>query len=178
MYGMIHRAVRQMVLEHKGLDFWTSIERSAAAEPAHFISSVTYDDSITMRILDEAATALGVELNTLLEDFGKYWILFAEHGSFGSILRFTGQDIETFVSNLDRMHRTIQDVMQQSRMPSFTIIRKERGNLLVAYTSERKGLEPFVIGLFLGLFMRFDLTGTVNLVANDNKSSLFQLIYQ
>lgn len=167
-----------MVLEHKGPNFWASIERSAAAEPAHFISSVTYDDRITMRILEEAAKALGVALNTLLEDFGRYWILYAEQGSFGSILRFTGQDIKTFISNLDRMHSTIQDVMPQSRMPSFAVVREGPGNLLISYTSERDGLEPFVIGLLDGLFVRFDLTGTVRYAGSDAKSSLFEIIYK
>ena len=57
-----------------------------------------------------------------LRVFGRYWVRFAELSSFGPIMDFTGQDLVTFINNLDRMHRSVVLAMPDARVPSFELL--------------------------------------------------------
>ncbi len=162
MYGMIHRAVRQMVLDDKGEATWAEIERAAGLGPAELISAEVYDDEVTLKLIGATAEILAEPVDELLLAFGRYWISFAERGSFGQVLNFTGTDLISFIGNLDNMHQGVQAVMPEARMPSFKLLDATPGRLLVCYASTRTGLERFVEGLLLGLLDRFGHVGTVS----------------
>lgn len=178
MYGMIHRALRQMVLDEHGKETWSSIERAADVEPSDFISSAPYPDEVTQRLLSISAEMLGHEPHDLLVEFGRFWIKYAEAGQFASILTFTGRDIVSFITNLDRMHLTIEDVMPNAIMPGFSVLTHDTGQMTVEYRSTRTGLAPFVTGLLLGLLDRFNLTGSVRLISEGTGESVFLIEYQ
>lgn len=177
MYGMIHRGVRQMVVETRGQEAWDAIEKSLATGPEHLISAHVYDDELTVSILQRAAGELGQPLNECLRDFGRYWIHFAERGSYGAMLNFTGHNLPDFVRNLDRMHQAIKNAMPDADMPSFTVTDEEPGRLCVTYSSSRSGLEPFVQGLFEGLLARFGKTGTVRQLTELSNQIRFEILF-
>lgn len=161
MYGMIHRGVRDMVIEHSGPDAWHEIEVSAGFGPEHLITGQTYDDSIAQTMLGLAAERMGLSIAECLTAFGRYWVRFAERGAFGNLMKFAGRDFVTFVGNLDRMHQAVVSAMPDARVPSFRITDQADGMLRVWYASERTGLEPMVVGLLEGLLARFELKGDV-----------------
>lgn len=164
MYGMIHCAVREMFVEQRGNDEWAALERAAKITAADQISFNVYDDALTMRILDEAAARLGLEMQDCLEVFGRYWIRFAAKGSFKSMMEFTGDDIVTFTSNLDQMHRSVVRTLNKAQMPSFQVLERGEDYFTVLYLSERNGLGAFVTGLLKGLLDHFDQVGDVKLI--------------
>lgn len=163
MYGMAHRALRQMMIDRMGPSAWAKVERETGTGPADLISLCVYDDSKTIALITASAAHLGLPVEEALRVFGRYWVRFAELSSFGPIMDFTGQDIVTFINNLDRMHRSVVLAMPDARVPSFTLLNETRQNLLVRYKSDRTGLETFVIGLLEGLMDRMDETGTVEI---------------
>jgi Haem-NO-binding len=163
MYGMTHRALRQMMIDELGPAAWSRIERETATGPADLISLCVYDDSKTIALINASAAQLGLGFDEALRVFGRYWVQFAEASSFGPIMDFTGQDIVTFINNLDRMHRSVVLAMPDARVPSFALVEETRDRLLVRYRSDRTGLESFVIGLLEGLMDRLGETGTVEL---------------
>jgi guanylate cyclase soluble subunit beta len=169
MYGMIHCAVREMVVSQLGLDEWSSLEREAEITVADQISLKVYDDALTMRIMEAASVRLDLTLPECLAAFGKHWIGFASNGSFKSIMDFTGDDIVTFVGNLDQMHRAVVRTLPSARMPSFRIVERGLESFKVQYRSDRVGLERFVAGLLEGLLEHFELTGDVTLIGGDSE---------
>jgi len=177
MYGMIHRALRELVIEQRGSAAWEMIVVDAGVEPLHMISAVVHDDSITMQIMDSAARALDLDMAEGLEAFGKSWISFVAKGSYGAFLDFLGDDLFSFVGNLDRMHHSITIAMPSARMPSFSVIEAGSGFMTLLYRSDREGLEPFVCGLFKGLFDRFGLTGAVRCMGERSEGILFELTF-
>ena len=178
MYGMIHRGVREMVIEHSGQDVWDAIEARAGIGAEHLITGQTYDDSIAQTLLGLAAEQLGLTVEECLAAFGRYWVRFAERGAFGQLLNFAGRDFVTFVGNLDRMHQAVVAAMPEARVPSFRITDRADGMIRVWYSSERSGLEPMVVGLLEGLLVRFDLTGEVEQVHGANEAVEFVVRYQ
>lgn len=178
MYGMIHRAARQMVLESRGPELWAAIELQAEIGHSELIGSQCYDDETTLRILVSAASCLESDFDGLLHELGRYWWKFVDRGALGAIINFTGEDPVTLITNLGRMHRSIGDVMPGAQMPSFVVIGNQPGRLQVRYESSRRGLAPFVEGLFVGLFDRFGMMGTVRMLENGGNAADFELLFE
>ena len=178
MYGMIHGGIKQMVIEKLGRTAWNSIEQDAGIGPQELIAAVVYQDDMTIRLLRSAATQLELTVDETLHAFGRYWIRFAERGSFSTIMTFTGKDIESFISNLDRMHRAVVAALPEARVPSFTIVHRADGLLQVRYRSDRQGLDLFVLGLFEGLLERFDLDGDVRQLDTSAEGITYEVRYR
>jgi guanylate cyclase soluble subunit beta len=165
---MIHRGMRDMMIETVGDAEWIALERELGIGPAEHVSLALYDDELTISIIATAADRLGLPLAECLRQFGQYWIRFAARGTYGSIMNFAGRDLVTFIGNLDRMHQAVLAAMPEAQLPAFAILDHEPGKLLVEYRSNRTGLAPFVAGLLEGLLERFDLVGEVTEVAGGN----------
>jgi guanylate cyclase soluble subunit beta len=173
MYGMVHRAIRQMASERLGPTGWSIIERDAGSGPAEFISLCIYDDSRTMALLSSAARQLELDMDSALRMLGRYWVRYAEQGSFAAIMDFTGHDLVSFIGNLDRMHDAVRMAMPDARVPSFQVVDSHPGGLRVRYTSEREGLTMFVIGLFEALLDRMGERGSVTPVSGPGNAAEF-----
>lgn len=174
MLGMIHRAVRQMLLDQAGPSAWMAVQASARIGEAEMIIAEVYDDALTHRLLTAVGEYLKLTPDQSWAAFGRYWV----HYPLGSIMAFTGDDIVSFVSNLELLHRNVQFVMPAARLPKFTLARNEPGILIVRYHSNRTGLEPFVTGLFEGLLDRFGLTGTIEPLERTDDAFEFMVTYQ
>lgn len=161
MYGMIHQAAREMVHVVADADTWTAILEKSGLQETHFISAQTYSDDDTFALIGAIQEVTGLPLDDLLSAFGKYWIEFAGKTSYRSVMDMAGNDLESLLENLDRMHTSIKSTMPDADMPSFLVADEDGDTLTVEYRSSRKGLEPFVKGLLLGLMDRFGETGEV-----------------
>lgn len=170
MYGMTHRALRQMMIDRLGASAWAKVERETGTGPADLISLCVYDDSKTIALISASAARLGLPVDEALRIFGRYWVRFAELSSFGPIMDFTGEDLVTFINNLDRMHRSVVLAMPHARVPSFTLMEETDERLLVRYRSDRTGLEAFVVGLLEGLMDRLHVTGSVDISAREGST--------
>lgn len=175
MYGMIHRGIRQMVIDQSGSDVWGEIEARLGTGPEQFISAQVYDDELTGALLAAVAERLDTTMPECLKSFGRYWIRFAERGSYGAMMDFTGKDIATFIDNLDRMHQAVQVAMPEARVPSFRLVARSVDELQVEYRSDRGGLGPFVIGLLEGLLDRFAVTGEVEEMTGQGNAPQFRI---
>lgn len=178
MYGMIHRAMRQMVHEELGEEAWLALEQKLDIGPTELLTGMVYDDALTMEIVAEAAVRLNLSVEQCLFAFGAYWVRFAGQGSLSSIMKFTGQDLASFIANLDRLHLAVGAAMPGARLPSFTTLESAPGHLVVEYRSDRVGLEPFVQGLLQGLMDRFHACGEISVVRRGKKFILFDIRYQ
>lgn len=178
MYGMIHCAVRDMIIVHRGYEEWEEVEREAEITPADQITLKVYDDAVTMHIINAAAARLGVDVPDCLLMLGRHWIKYSARGTFKSVMEFTGGDIVTFLENLDQMHRAVKRTMPSAQMPSFEVIEEEELAFKVRYRSEREGLGTFVSGLLEGLLDYFHLDGDVKLVDQGSSGMDFRINYR
>ena len=161
MYGMIHKAARQFVIEDRGQATWTAIVEQCDLNDEHFISGQHYSDEVTVSLLGQISKNLNRPLQDLLFDFGKYWVKFTAKSSYANVLEMAGDDLVTFLDNLDTMHRSIKATMPEAVMPTFAVTRHDGPNIELLYRSEREGLEDFVRGLLYGLLDRFSEHGEI-----------------
>jgi len=178
MYGMIHRALRSMVIEKEGISSWNEIEIIAKIGPGQMISAEIYEDELTLKIIESCSKVLNKPMEKILTEFGNHWIRFSDSGAFKDILNFTGGDIREFIVNLNRMHQAIRAVMPQAVMPHFGVLGESAGKLIVEYRSERTGLEPFVTGLLQGLLERFGIEGGVESNGRSDDASIYIIHYK
>jgi hypothetical protein len=178
MYGMIHRAMRNMVQEQLGEDAWLGLQQKLKIGPMDLLTGKVYDDALTWEIISEAAVRLNLSVDQCLIAFGQYWVRYVDQGSLASVMNFTGQDLASFINNLNRLHLAVGAAMPDARLPTFATIRSEPGHLVVEYRSERVGFEPFVLGLLQGLMHRFHTSGQIEVLSRAEQCITFDIRYQ
>lgn len=165
MYGMINRAVKDLVVERFGAEAWERIRRKAGVNETDFLSMEQYEDATTYSLVAASSEELGVSAEEILQAFGEYWIEYTGAAGYGEIMRAAGNSLPEFLRNLDQLHTRIRFGMPELRPPSFRVSEAPDGALLLRYTSHREGLAPLVLGLVKGLAKRFGETAEVSLIS-------------
>lgn len=151
MYGIIHKAVRSYVLKTAGPKVWDQIVDRCDLGDEHTLSSVYFDDSVTVEMVVASASILGVSVDKAFELVGEYWTEFAIETGYKSLFDMAGDSLPEFLSNLDRMHSSLKISLTQAVMPSFNLTHADDDGFEVIYRSQREGLETFVVGLLRGV---------------------------
>lgn len=167
MYGLVNRAVRDLVVSKFGDDAWSRITESAGLSVDTFVSMEHYDDAITYRLVGAASEVLELEPAAILEAFGEYWTTYTIEEGYGQLLEMMGSTLEEFLDNLDSMHARIGEGMPELLPPSFERIEQPDGSSILIYESEREGLQPMVVGLLRGLGQRFGETLEIESLGTD-----------
>lgn len=154
MYGMVNSAIRGLVIDNHGEAAWVTVHTQADA-PATFEPMQPYADEITYRLVGSAVATLGGDVETLLREFGRYWIRRIAVVQYADLLQATGTRFTSFVRNLDHMHARLKMTFPSYTPPSFRVIEAGSNRLQVDYYSEREGLQPFVEGLLEALAEHF-----------------------
>ena len=163
MYGMINKAIRDLVTTRFGEAKWLEICGKAGVADAAFINMVKYPDDSTYRLVGAASEALNTPAEQILEAFGEYWTVYSAEAGYGHLLDFAGDNLVDFLRNLDNMHTRLLLNFPALEPPSFRVTDVADGSLRLHYYSHRPGLAPLVIGMIKGLGKRFKTAVTVTL---------------
>jgi hypothetical protein len=161
MYGLVNRAIEQMVCEQHGDERWEEIKHEAGIEIDLFIANDGYDDAITYQLVGAASRVLDVPAATILEQFGRHWVLRTAKEGYGAMLKSVGSDVGEFLENLPNLHARVKLIYPHLTPPVFSCQREGEASLLLHYRSEREGLAPFVCGILFGIGELFSTAVTV-----------------
>jgi hypothetical protein len=160
MYGLINNSLKSMILEQFGEEQWQKVLSTSGVSEDSFLTTRSYDDSVTYSLAGAASEVLGTPVEACLEKFGEYWVLETAAKSYSLLLNAAGQDMVEFLGNTNALHDRITSTFLNYVPPEFFIETKENHHL-IHYVSQREGLTPFVVGLLKGLAKRFDSTLTI-----------------
>ena len=76
MYGLVNKAVVDLVVSKFGQDTWDAIKKKAEVDIDVFVSMEGYPDDITYRLVGAASEILKIPPEAVLEAFGEYWVLY------------------------------------------------------------------------------------------------------
>ncbi len=155
MYGLVNRAVQDLVLSRYGELAWESIKARAGVPEATFVAMSPYPDQITYDLVAAASAELGAEPAVVLEAFGEYWMEYSAEAGYGDLLAMMGDDLVTFLDELDHMHDRLRTSFPELTPPSIYLTDSRDGCFVLHYVSDRPGLTPFVVGLLRGAARRF-----------------------
>ncbi len=167
MYGMIHKAIAEMLDEQAPPGLPDPVAKMKEDRPDLFFSPSMHSDEITLEIMSCAATTLGLPMDEFMIRFGEFWIRFADRGTLGPLMQMAGGSLAEFIASLDRIHVAVREALPSALLPKFRLVEASGTELVFAYVSQREGLEPFVCGLFQGLLLRFGHDGTVSRVQRE-----------
>lgn len=164
MYGMVNKAVEDMVVMHHGESVWEQIKSKAGVDVDVFMSNEGYPDEITYNLVSAASEVLKVPAEQILHGFGEHWVLHTAQEGYGGLMKAGGKTLPEFLRNLPRFHDRVSMIYPKLQPPRFECTDFTDRSLKLHYISQRPGLAPFVVGLMSGLGKMFHTPVTVKLV--------------
>lgn len=161
MYGLVNKAIQDMVVKNHGAEKWNEIRTLAGMEEERFVSLKSYPDKLTYDLVGAAHKVLGADAEQILMAFGEHWVLYTAQEGYGEMLDFTGTTLVEFLKNLDLLHLRVKNMMPQLAPPKFQCLPVSEREVELLYYSDRPGLAPMVTGLLHGLGKRFGVELTV-----------------
>jgi len=151
VYGMIHKSIHGMVLEHLGEEGWKKIADQAEVDEQHLLSMESYDDHIVYDLVEAAADCMNLKPSQILENFGEHFVKKTLSNNYQNLLKNFGQTSFELLDNLNKLHTSIKTTFTGYRPPTFTVRYIMLDEIDLIYKSERIGLSPFVRGLLTGI---------------------------
>ncbi|HEX2572780.1 MAG TPA: heme NO-binding domain-containing protein [Polyangia bacterium] len=180
MYGLVNRAIEQLVRNQFGEEAWYKILERAASEHQMFVSMQAYPDELTYRLVGAASEVLGVDADSLLRAFGRHWITYTAKEGYGGLLQMAGNNLREFLRSLPQLHARVLVRFRHLRPPVFHVVEESGGQVVfVRYESTRAGLSPMMLGLLEGLAERFAETVEITQVERraEHGHDLFRLSF-
>ena len=161
MYGLVNKAVKDLVVANFDEETWQAIAGEAGVDPT-FISMDSYDDQVTYDLVSVASKRLGVPAEEILRQFGSHWIRFTATEGYGPLVEMFGQTLPEFLRNLsDDLHGRVAVTMPHLKPPEFFTEEINPAQFDVHYKSHRAGLSAMVQGLLEGLAERYETEADV-----------------
>ena len=164
MYGMVNRAVEDMVRTHHGEAAWDWVKTAAGVDVEVFFSNESYPDALTYRLVEAASAVLGLPAAGVLEAFGEHWVLHIASEGYGGLMKAAGRSLPEFLANLPNFHSRVAMMFPKLQPPRFRTSEVTANSLHLHYFTERPGLTHFVIGLMQGLGKLYHTPAKVSLL--------------
>ena len=91
MYGLVNRAVHELVTEAFGPDMWITVCKDVGIDPEGFVAMESYPDQITYDLVGSVSTHTGMSPAEVLEAFGEYWVKYTGLQGYGALMRSAGR---------------------------------------------------------------------------------------
>lgn len=155
MYGIVNKAIQDLVVTSAGEQVWAQVRQQAGLNNIELDVTENYDDQISLDLVGAASRILGMSVDTLLFEFGHHWVRYTNSEGWSSHFKMTGDSLIQCLIELDEVHIRVKDAMPEGCMPLFSV--SESGeDFYLDYFSTRKGFAPMVMGILKGLCEQFE----------------------
>lgn len=151
MYGLVNKAVEELVTMNFGEEKWELIKARAGIDVEVFISNEGYPDEMTFKLVGAATEVLGIPASQILIAFGEHWVLNTASKSYGAMMKSGGKSLRDFLINLPNFHTRVAMIYPNLQPPRFECTDVKENSLRLHYHTHRPGLTWFVVGLVQGL---------------------------
>ncbi len=171
MYGIVNKAIEELVIENFGEEKWNLIKNNSGIDIDFFISSEPYDDAITYQLAQSVSHEMEMSLDDVLIAFGEWWILKTAKEKYGSLLASGGNSFKEFIIHLPDFHTRVMLMYPNLTPPEFKVTEVTENNLNLHYFSKREGLKEFVRGLIQGLAKFYAVDIQIQLLESRNEGN-------
>ena len=151
MYGMVNKALEEMIFDRAGQAGWEAVKKESGIDVEVFITNHAYPDEITYKLVGAASHTLQMPADEVLHEFGRHWVLKTAQDGYGELMRTAGRTLPEFLKNLPSFHTRVSLIFPHLRPPRFRCADMTATSLRLHYYSDRVGLAAFVVGLVTGL---------------------------
>ena len=147
MDGFLNRALQCFVRDIYGADQWDAVVSTAHLGFSEFEAMLTYDPSISERVI----TALEVVLNkpriAVYEDLGTYLVSHEHMEAVRRLLRFGGEDFEEFLMSLDELPDRARLALAEFDLPSIQVQAPGFRIYILSFGAGLPGFLPIMMGV-------------------------------
>jgi len=155
MYGLIHLAIKDLVVSHAGEKAWSLACADAGCEDS-FVMWANSSDDITYALLQSGSRRLQVSPAIAARDLGRRFVGFLARQGFEGLLETLGTSLLEALRRLDTMHGQAQLIFPELQTPSFKCEAATDSSFTLHYYTRRQAdLLDLVIGLVEGLAERY-----------------------
>ncbi|GHF63514.1 heme NO-binding domain-containing protein [Seohaeicola zhoushanensis] len=101
MHGLINCAIQSFFCHTYSQARWRRVTRRAGLSGSGFEAMLTYEDALSLRVLDEVCADLGRDRAEVLEDIGTFIVSHPGLEALRRLLRFGGVTYVDFLHSLD-----------------------------------------------------------------------------
>ena len=181
MYGLVNKAIQNMVCSRFGAAAWKDIQERAEVEVDAFISMESYPDDLTHKLVKAASLVLGLSASEIMQAFGEFWVEYTGEEGYGELMAMSGDTLPEFLNNLDDLHTRVGVSFPKLQPPSFGCDEVAPETLHLHYHSQREGLAPMVVGLVKGLGTRLNTDVKVTQIQSKSEGAdhdEFSILYK
>lgn len=164
MYGIVNKAIQDLVITNFGEDKWEDIRERSGIEEDFFISSEPYDDDITYKLAGAVSEEMNMSVNDVLIAFGEWWVMKTTKEKYAGLMESGGSTLKEFLTNLPLFHNRVMLIYPKLTPPEFKVSEVSEKSLNLHYFSKREGLQDFVRGLIQGLGKMFNTPVDIELL--------------
>ncbi len=151
MYGLVNRAIQELVIERFGEAVWAQILTRAGLDKPVFLSHEGYPDGLTYDLVAGVSEVLELDPEVVLKEFGRYWIEHTGKVGYADLIAACGSTLGEFLENLPGLHTRVLLAFPNLTPPEFATSVDGSNAARIEYWSHRPGLTPMVVGLLEGL---------------------------
>lgn len=151
MYGIVNKAIEDLVVQKGGPELWTAVCAEAGIDPLTFVAQEIYPDAVTYDLVGAVSKVTGIPTHDILVSFGQHWSQYTGNQGYGQMFKMLGSDLVTFLRNLPRLHDHVAFIFPDLKMPRFETEILDERHVRVWYRSDREGLSPMTFGLLQGM---------------------------
>jgi hypothetical protein len=180
MYGIVNKAIQDLVIENFGEEKWNKILEISKIEEEFFISSEAYDDDITFKLAGAVSQEMDMTLENVFIVFGEWWVLRTTKEKYAGLMESGGSTLKEFLLNLPHFHNKVMLVYPKLTPPEFKVSNVQENSLHLHYYSKRTGLTDFVKGLIQGLAKMFNSQVVIEHIVsrnNENSNDIFKITW-
>lgn len=175
MYGIVNKAIQDLVTEKFGEQEWEMVKVRSGIDVDFFLSNEPYDDDITYKLAGAVAEVLGISVQQVLNVFGEYWVLKTGKEKYGGLMAAGGNSLKEFLINLPVFHNRIMLMYPKLTPPEFKVSDITDASIHVHYYSKREGLQEFVRGLLSGLAQLYQTDVSIELMQTRDEGSTHEI---
>jgi len=155
MKGIVNKGIQELVEAKFGEEAWDKVKELAKCEEPFFSASEDYPDQMTLDLAKAVSEVSGLDLETVMVEFGKFWVLNTGAESYPTFFKLAGKTAREFLLSMNKVHKYVTKSIVNAKPPNFKYEELPDGRLLMHYQSERR-LCPVLRGLILGVGIYFN----------------------
>ncbi|MEO3416347.1 heme NO-binding domain-containing protein [Roseovarius sp. CAU 1744] len=143
MHGLINRSVERFVHDTYGEETWAEVMRRLDLGFAEFEPMLTYDDELTVKLLDALAEVLDRPDTDILEDIGTYLVSHPSFEALRRLMRFGGVTFVDFLHSVDDLPERARLAVADLNLPEMELREITAEYLCLTVHSQKAAMPGF-----------------------------------